>query len=342
MASSTDNYSLGKGIVSFNQEINGQFYGYLDLGNCPEFTFNVTIDKLDHYSSRGGLRAKDKSVISEITPALSFTLDEINADNLALLTFADKTTVNQKVALVTGETHKAYKDRRIKLNNKGFYESLMLDDLVVASTPATPATIGDTITGGTSGATAIVYSWTAGTDTYKVFNVTGTFTTGETLTVTGGVAGAAGTLEATGFYTAGTTATAQTLTVTGATSGLLVKDTDYQISTAMKDDETGSIYIMPNADIEDGETLTFVYTARHVTYTKLNAIQQTSIEGELRFVSDNPIGNNFEMTVWKVSLSPSGDTGLVSNEFMTLGFTGEILKDSENHESEPYYKIEMM
>lgn len=341
MASSTDNYSLGKGIVSFNQLIDGVSYGYLDLGNCPEFTFNVSIDKLDHYSSRGGLRAKDKSVISEITPTVSFTLDEINADNLGLLTFADKTTVTQKVALVTGETHKAMKDRKIKLNNKGFYQSIMLSDLVVASTPATPATIGDTITGGTSGATAVVFSWTAGTDTYKVFNVTGTFTTGETLTVTGGVAGAAGTLEATGFFTAGTTATTQTFTVSGGTSGSLTVDVDYKIYTAEKDDLTGSVYIMPTGKVVDGETLTFAYTARHVTYTKLNAIQQTSIEGELRFVSDNPIGNQFEMTIWKVSLSPSGDTGLVSDEFMTLGFTGEILKDAENHSEQPYYIIEM-
>jgi len=341
MASSTDNYSLGKGIVSFNQEINGEFYGYLDLGNCPEFTFNVTIDKLDHYSSRGGLRAKDKSVISEITPAVAFTLDEINADNLALLTFADKTTVNQKVALVTGETHKAYKDRRVKLNNKGFYQSITLSDLVVASAPATAGAIGDVITGTTSKATAVVFSYTSGTKTYKVFDVTGTFSTGETLTVTGGVAGAAGTLEASNFFVAGTTPTTQTLTVTGATSGLLVKDTDYSISTAMKDDETGSIYIMPNGKVVDGEVLTFVYTAKQITYTKLNAIQQTSIEGELRFVSDNPIGNNFEMTVWKVSLSPAGDTNVIGDEFMTLGFTGEILKDSENHSLEPYYKIEM-
>ena len=342
MASSTDNYSLGKGVVSFNQKINGIHQGYLDLGNCTDFTFSTDITKLDHYSSRGGLRAKDKSVISEIAPTIAFTLDEVNSDNLALLTLADKTTVVQKAALITGETHVAAKGKRIKLNKRGIYQSIMLDDLLLTSTdPTTPAAMGDVITGGTSGATAVVYSYTAGTDTYKVFNVTGTFQANEKLTVTDGVTGAAGTTNATGFFTAGTVATAQTFTVTGSVSGALVLGTDFSVSTALKDLITGSVYIEPDGKVVDGETLTFVYTCKQTTYSYLNAIQQTTLEGALRFVSNNPIGNDLEMTVWNVSLSPQGDTGLISDEIMTLGLSAEILKDSENHPDNPYYNIIM-
>ena len=57
---STDNYTLGKGHLTFNQlDSGGSPLGELSLGNAPAFTFSLSIEKLDHYSSLGGLKAKD-------------------------------------------------------------------------------------------------------------------------------------------------------------------------------------------------------------------------------------------------------------------------------------------
>ena len=65
------------------------------------------------------------------------------------------------------------------------------------------------------------------------------------------------------------------------------------------------------------------------------------MEGRVRFVSDNPAGNNLELEIWRVSLAPEGDTGLISNEWGTISFTGEVLKDETNHPDNPYMEIIM-
>lgn len=340
MASSPDNYMLGKGIASFNRLISGDYLGELDLGNAPEFTFSMPNEKIDHYSSRGGLRVKDKSEVSEISPTISFTLDEINKENLELLTFGNQTVVTQKTALITGETHKGAKGKKVKLDKRGILENIIQSSLILTTDdPTTAATRGDVINGDSSGASAVVLEWDGATDTYTVFKVTGTFEADETLTVAGGTATEAGTLNSTGFFTAGTTPTAQTLTVTGSSSGVLVKDTDFSIVTTQKDDKIGRILLNEGGKVVDGETLTFVYTCDQVTYTEIRGISETTLEGSFRYVSDNPFGNDFEFEAWRVSLSPSGDTGFIGEDWSTMAFTGEILKDEVGHPDSPYFNV---
>ena len=46
-----DNTFVGKGIVKFM--LNGEI-DYRDLGEVPEFEFEMTVDKLDYFSSRIG------------------------------------------------------------------------------------------------------------------------------------------------------------------------------------------------------------------------------------------------------------------------------------------------
>jgi hypothetical protein len=62
----------------------------------------------------------------------------------------------------------------------------------------------------------------------------------------------------------------------------------------------------------------------------------------LRFVSDNPAGTQQELEIWRVSLSPDGDTALIGADWGVLGFTGEILKDETGHPSSPYMNITMV
>lgn len=165
-----ENYTLGKGILTFNPfDETGALTDDRDLGNTPAFTFNIDIEKLEHFSSRGGINAKDKEIVSQITPRVSFTLDELNADNINMF--------------VMGEM----------------------------SGDADEATIA--------------------------------------------------------------------------------------------------------------------------------AFTKTQIEGQLTFTSDNPAGNQQKVTIWKVSLAPDGDVSFISDDWGTLSFTGEILKDSEGHPGSPYMDI---
>ena len=334
----TDNYSLGKGKLFFDKLIGSEYFGFRDIGNASEVNLTLDITKLDHYSSRGGLRVKDLSIVSEVSPAMTTVLDEISTENLGLMSMATTSTVTQPFALITTETHKAYSNRKINLDNKNILRSIILDELEVTGAPTAAGTTGDTITGDSSGATAIITAPIA-TTTYSIYLVSGTFTTGETLTVTGGTATQGGTLEAASFYTAGTTATTQTLTVTGGTTGLLVENTDWRIVTADKDLELGRIEFMSAATMVEGEEFTFVYTAGKVEYEKINALKETYIEGAIEFVSDNPVGNNYMLQIWRGSISPNGDLGLISDDWATLPISIEILKDETNHPDDPYYVI---
>ncbi|WP_041795053.1 hypothetical protein [Pararhodospirillum photometricum] len=78
----TDNYSILKGIVSFTPAGTGATAR--DLGNCTALTYQPSVEYLDHYSSRSGVKAKDKSVASQVGATVAFTLDEFTLENLAL------------------------------------------------------------------------------------------------------------------------------------------------------------------------------------------------------------------------------------------------------------------
>jgi hypothetical protein len=264
----TDNYTLGKGIVYLNRLDNdtGLYTGERDLGNAPAFSFNIALEKLPHYSSRGGLKAKDKEIVSQMTPAVTFTLDEINAENFALLTLADVVTVTQAGGAVASEEHKAYLGKRIALDERGI----------------SAVTVTDADTG------AITY-------------------------------------------------------VAGLPSNPLA---NYQIDTSADDDKIGRILIHADqsgcvAAITDALLLDIAYTSAAVTYTKIKAFAQTQVEGFMRFVSDNPAGGQQELQIWRVSLAPTGDTAMIGDDWSTLGFTGEVLKDEIGHPDSPYMDILM-
>lgn len=257
MGVSPDNYTLGKGIVSFNKKVGSNFMGELDLGNCPEFSFNVSIEKLEHYSSRGGLRAKDKEVISQVSPGVTFTLDEISEENLALLTLADIEVVVQAAATVIDEEPgAAYAGTMLALANRN------IDAAGVSVELADGVTI-------------------------------------------------------------------------------LTEGVDYEVNTILKDDKIGRIRFLDTYSGPVGDLVKVSYTAPETTYTMLKALAQTTIEGFMRFVSDNPVGNQQELQIWRVSLTPSGDTAMIGDDWSTLTFAGEILKDEENNPDSPYFNIIM-
>lgn len=75
---STFNYSVLKGICYFTPTGGVE----QDLGNAPEVELTPAIEKLDHFSSRTGVRSKDRSIVLEKTLTLRIVLDEITEENL--------------------------------------------------------------------------------------------------------------------------------------------------------------------------------------------------------------------------------------------------------------------
>lgn len=81
-----DNLVLGRGKVFFapypENQTTGGVKGY--FGNTPQMGLAQTNTKLDHYSSEGGLKVKDRSIILQNDMTITFDVDNINLGNLAL------------------------------------------------------------------------------------------------------------------------------------------------------------------------------------------------------------------------------------------------------------------
>ncbi len=94
------NYTLGRGELHFNKFKAGTKSGIGEryMGNSPEFSLNSSVERLDHYSSDRGIKEKDDSVTLQITRGGSFTLDDINTENLALMFLGDAGVVSQTAA----------------------------------------------------------------------------------------------------------------------------------------------------------------------------------------------------------------------------------------------------
>jgi hypothetical protein len=89
MSPNVNNYHIGKGIVSFKETGASSF---IDLGNSPSFAYTPAVTKLDHFSSREGVRTKDFTAITQIGATIKFTLDEITGYNLAFFALAEQGT----------------------------------------------------------------------------------------------------------------------------------------------------------------------------------------------------------------------------------------------------------
>ena len=102
-AANTADYNLGRGklyLADLTSGLPGDA-GWRDLGNCPEFNINVEVETLEHLSSRSGLKTTDKEVIISQKVNLSFQLDEINFQNMALFfsgASADEAITNPAIA----------------------------------------------------------------------------------------------------------------------------------------------------------------------------------------------------------------------------------------------------
>ena len=79
------NYVVGRGIgyVKLVPPSYASDSNYVDCGNITEFTFQVKPTRLDHYSSRIGVRKKDMVVVTELAATLTITMEEFTARNLA-------------------------------------------------------------------------------------------------------------------------------------------------------------------------------------------------------------------------------------------------------------------
>jgi len=86
---STDNYYVGKGKISFKAVDEMTFR---DLGNVSSLETTPNLTTLEHFSSREGVKKKDKEVVTEKKMTVTMVMDEWTADNLAMALLGDVDT----------------------------------------------------------------------------------------------------------------------------------------------------------------------------------------------------------------------------------------------------------
>ena len=99
-----DDYNLGRGKVFLaSLDANNHPIEYRDLGNAAEFNVSIETEKLEHQSSREGLKTIDKEVVVSQKVSLSISLDEINFENMALF-FSGESGSRSNAAAAAGVT----------------------------------------------------------------------------------------------------------------------------------------------------------------------------------------------------------------------------------------------
>lgn len=335
-----DNYTLGRGCLFFD---NGT--GERELGNSPEFNIGVDVDLIEHFSSKSGLRIKDKRVVNELTPTLSFILDEINRENIADAFLADIEEVAQ------AESDESRLDQTVACNRyldmaTGIQDheidarDIGLRVLLHGAVTGGPFVAGETVTGGTSGATAVVLRVDSGS--LVVDLPTGTFV--DTETITGGTSAATAAVSVPVSPVAplvaigdGTFFDNRDVVVVDSATGLvfLVLGTDYELKSRQ-----GLIRILPTlAAIVDGADVDVFFFQAAAAYESIKGFAKTELEGFLRFVSDVPVGNNIEVKIWRANIILDGESAFIGEDFSQLSFTGEILGDPVGHPDNPFMEI---
>jgi len=324
---SVNNYVLGRGSLFWSayDSVANSYATERHLGNAKEVTLAMGITKLDHYSAMAGLKAKDKTVISQVAPTIGFTLEEFDQENWKLLTFGQSTDIVQSAddsnTLVIATPVKG------TVYDLGF-RSIQTKRMVIGSVTGGPFQAGETLTGGTSAATAIVRQVLASSGQLILDTVVGTFTIGET--VTGGTS----------------SAHAPVTSIPVAVSGLVVAKTTvgstFYSSPAdfTVDAKLGQLTIPLGSTITGSLTLYFGVGA--LTYSKISALTKLVQEGKLRYASNNPEGSQYELTAWRTQVSPDGDTALIADDWGSMKFTAEILNDAANHPDSPYMDLIVM
>ena len=124
--------------------------------------------------------------------------------------------------------------------------------------------------------------------------------------------------------------------LTQAPSTTLVAGTDYVVADA----QMGLIYIPLTSTIDTtgAHAITATY---HTLVGSLDQVAGASIpfvKGHILFSPDPVDGQKIGCDVWRVNLSANGKIGLIADDYGNWELEGDILDDTANHPSAPFYQ----
>jgi hypothetical protein len=142
---STTDLLIGGGRIFFNDggADGAAGNGFLDMGNIPTLAIQKAITEIEHFSFIAGTRSrqKDLNIVTDIGMSLSFTVDELFAEQWNLLLFGGGTTSQvQSGSVITNEAHNA----PVLLDRSIFTNESNISAVTVTGVGGTPTYVLDT------------------------------------------------------------------------------------------------------------------------------------------------------------------------------------------------------
>lgn len=130
LSPNVDNYIVGKGVMKVK---NATDIAWVDVGNVPLFEVTITVTKLAHYSSRLGIRKKDREVVTEAAATVRWRMEEFTSRNLSMAYMGDYDDVSGTIDILTA-TEQVLAIRFVGANTIG--GKMQIDLPVVSISPA--------------------------------------------------------------------------------------------------------------------------------------------------------------------------------------------------------------
>lgn len=113
----------------------------------------------------------------------------------------------------------------------------------------------------------------------------------------------------------------------------LVAGTDYVVVDAQK----GLIYFPVGSTIVGGFSITCTYHTLVGTNDHVAGATIPFVQGHILFVPDPVDGQKIGCDIWRCNLNPNGQFGLIVDDYANWQLDGNILDDTANHPTTPFF-----
>jgi len=291
-----------------------------ELGDLENLVFSMSVSTDKVKTNRHASKATILEVETDREASLNFGLREMTNENLKMALLAsDINTLNQSASYVYQTVPSFASDLYIDLGHLNVF-STKLTGTITGS-----LAVGDTVTGGTSGATGKIAF--VGSGYIELINVSGTFQASEQVYETADI----------NYIVPSGVETLEDVVVTDSTGATRrVQGTDYSI-----DPDYGYLRKLSTGSIADTDKVSYDYEALDKKY--IWSMAGSSVQKKMIFVSDkDDQGPRQRWTFHKVQINLDGDFPLIGSGAAILSVKGTVLADTTQPSGQEYFKTEII
>ncbi len=318
LPSSGDNIRYNGTGRSYHGDVGGS--SIAELGEMDGVNFNQAVQTTKVKSNRTAARGTLFENEDDREATLSFGLRELTAEHLKMVLLGTAlTALSQAKGSLDGEVVTPVDDAFKDLGKLDCTIVKMLHGAVTGG----PFQVAETITGGTSAATAKV-AWTNGL--LELIDVVGTFQAGEIIT--------GGTSAATAAVTSVTTIK-DMVVLNDSDATRYVLGTDYDL-----DADYGYFRKLSGGAIAGDVHISCNHAA--ITGQEFHGLSQATVTKKIVFVTDaGDRGPRKRYTFHKVQIKLDGDFPLMGDGESVLKVSATVLEDTTQASGNEYYKVEV-